>query len=155
MKEDDLMIDASKIHLLAIKVFKSLLETTEDFLNQPEKVTAYNFGVDQDFATNPEDGIVRLRLYFKLEGYKAEQQPCGIEAEYGIEFHFQIDDFRDFVQEEEGEIKVHAMMGSTLTGIAYSTSRGIIMERMQGTFFDEVILPVIDPFSVLQKESKN
>lgn len=45
-------------------------------------------------------------------------------------------------------------MGATLLGIAFSTARGIIFERTRGTFFDGVILPVVDPFKVLEEKYK-
>lgn len=46
-------------------------------------------------------------------------------------------------------MQIDAALGATLLGTAYSTARGIIFERTRGTYFDGVILPVIDPFKVL------
>ncbi len=34
-------------------------------------------------------------------------------------------------------------------GITYSTGRGIVLERMQDTFFEGAILPVINPYEAL------
>ena len=45
-----------------------------------------------------------------------------------------------------------AMGAAVLLGIAFSAARGIIFERTLGTFFDGVILPVVDPFKVLKAD---
>jgi hypothetical protein len=37
-------------------------------------------------------------------------------------------------------------------GIAFSTARGIVFDRTQGTFFGGVILPVIDPKKLIVEE---
>jgi len=43
-------------------------------------------------------------------------------------------------------------LAATLLGIAYSTSRGIIVEKTQNTFLGGIILPCIDPYKVLMEE---
>lgn len=47
-----------------------------------------------------------------------------------------------------------SILGTTLMGIVYSTARGIILERTQGTFFNGVILPVINPNKLIKPKSK-
>jgi hypothetical protein len=70
-----------------------------------------------------------------------------------IEFRFVVENFEDFVKvEEKDEIRIDAALAATLLAMAYSTARGIVFERTRGTFFDGVILPVIDPFNTLFTE---
>ncbi|MNY64312.1 hypothetical protein D3C86_2014030 [compost metagenome] len=48
-------------------------------------------------------------------------------------------------------ITIHPALGNALASITYSTSRGILMTRFQGTVLSDFILPVIDPNSLLEK----
>ena len=95
--------------------------------------------------------MARFRLFITVNGMDEQQnKPLGLKVDYGIEYHFKVDNFQDMLhQTPDGDIEIDQELGVTLLSIAYSTSRGIILERTQGTFFEGVILPVIDPFKVL------
>ena len=62
---------------------------------------------------------------------------------------FKVENLIDFLDKVETEDKprynIDGGLGSTLVSIAYSTVRGIIFTRTQGTSLGSVILPVIDP----------
>lgn len=158
MSEETRKIIPEKIHINSIKVFRSNLETSADFMEKPEKVTKFDFGFNHEIAHNIEEKRTRLRLFFNLNGIAGDMEPVdGMEAdiiaEYGIEFHFHVENFHDFFQKNGDEVLIDSFFAGTLMGIAYSTSRGIILERMQGTFFEGVILPVINPIkSVIEAE---
>lgn len=142
-----------ELHLVGINVFKSLLETSEEFMDNPQKVKAFDFGVSKNIAYNLNKEMMRYRLHFIVDAHNDDQSPLGLKAEYGIEFHFKIDNLNNFVRLKNGdEIETHIGLAATLFAIAYSTSRGIVLERMQGTYFDGVILPIIDPYKVMQED---
>jgi hypothetical protein len=48
---------------------------------------------------------------------------------------------------------LHPSLGNALASITYSTSRGILMTRFQGTALSDFILPVINPNNLLEKGS--
>lgn len=149
-------IVANKIHLFSINVFMAHLETSDKFLDNPKEIEGFDLGLAKNVAFNTEDKRIRFRLFFTLKGMDENRQPIGIEAEYGIEFHFKIDNFEEFVHTDDNDgHQIEATFAGTLMGIAYSTARGIILERIQGTFFDAVILPVIDPMKAVMDDDKN
>ncbi len=144
-----------KIHLFSINIFKANLDTSDEFLDNPRKVKAFEFGLANELAHNYEKGRARYRLFFTLDGHDAKRKPLGVKVEYGIEFHFQVDNFRDFAREKEsGEVEIDVTLGATLLSMAYSTARGIVYERTRGTFFDGVVLPVIDPYKALLEKKE-
>ncbi|GAH33667.1 unnamed protein product [marine sediment metagenome] len=88
--------------------------------------------------------------------YSQNDKELGLNGEYGIEFLFEIDNFEEFIEKNDEEkhtdgtndqedSMVSGVLGGTLMGIVYSTARGMILERTQGTYFKGVILPVINP----------
>lgn len=144
-----------KIHLVTMNIFKANLETTDDYLENPHKDASFKFGFTRNIAHNLEQGRSRFRLFFSLEAQDQEEKPLGARIEYGIEFHFLVDNFQDFIRSsKKEEVEIDASLAATLLGMAYSTARGIVFERTRGTFFDGVILPVIDPYRALVEEGK-
>ena len=58
---------------------------------------------------------------------------------------FRVDNLDDFIEPQEKGNLIDGGLGSTLISIIYSTVRGIIFTRTQGTSLGLVIIPVIDP----------
>jgi hypothetical protein len=155
MSKKNAIINPERIHLITVNIIKAHLDTSETFLENPRKIEAFEFGVARDIAHNFQEGRSRYRLFFTLNALDPNETPLGVEIEYGIEFHFYVENFKDFTrQSEEGVMQVDAALGATLLGMAYSTARGIVFERTRGTFFEGVILPVIDPFELLMEKGK-
>ncbi|MEY3369174.1 MAG: hypothetical protein RI973_2329 [Bacteroidota bacterium] len=153
MSKEKPKIVPEKIHLQAIKVFKTNLEAADDYLNNPRPVNGFEFGIAKAVSHDVENGATRFRLFFSLDALDEKSAPLGLKAEYGIEFQFRVENYSDFVRRTgEGALQVDLSLGVTLMGIAYSTARGIILEKTQGTLFGGVILPVIDPSKVLLEE---
>lgn len=149
------IINPERIHVITINIIKAHLDTSETFLENPRKIEAFEFAVAKEIAHNFQEGRSRYRLFFTLNALDPKETPLGVEIEYGIEFHFYVENFKDFIrQSEEGVVQIDAALGATLLGMAYSTARGIVFERTRGTFFEGVILPVIDPFELLLEKKK-
>ena len=62
---------------------------------------------------------------------------------------------RDFISYEENkeDYTIDSQLGATIAGISYSTARGIVLERTNGTYFNGVILPVLNPRELLEEDS--
>lgn len=65
-----------------------------------------------------------------------------------------MDDFIDQAEKPEDTVMDYMLM-ATLVGIAYSTVRGIIFTRTQGTSLNTVILPVVDPKKIIRPDEVN
>ena len=100
-------------------------------------------------ALNLDEKIVGLKHTIYIDTLNKKQEELEIRASYTHEFIFRVDNLQDFVdspeENEEKEENIDPILLGTLAGIAYSTVRGIVMNRTQGTALNAVILPVIDP----------
>ena len=147
-------IEPDKIQLLAIKVFKVHFEASEEFRSKFQEVQSYTTDAAMDSAFNFEEKQCRIRLQIKLTALDEHEKPKGLEAEYGIEFHYKIENLESFlIHEKQNRVQIESILGNTLASISYSSARGIILERMQGTYFDGVILPIIDPDDLMRSET--
>ncbi len=156
MKKGNPEIIPEKIQIVSINIIKANLDTTDEFLENQIKPDFFKFGLAQEIAYNFEESRSRCRLFLTLEACDSDDKPIGLKVEYGIEFHFHVDNLQEFVIETaDGEPQLEASIGATLLGMAYSTARGIVFERTRGTLFSGVLLPVIDPFKALMDNDKN
>ena len=144
-----------KIHLVSINIFKANLETTDEYLESPQKSSSFEFNIGHNIAHNYNEDRSRYRLFFLLNALDTGGDALGVQVEYGIEFHFIVDNLKELTKKiKDGQLQVQFDLAATLFGMAYSTARGIVFERTRGTFFDGVILPVIDPYQALLKEAE-
>lgn len=150
MKENRIIIP-DKIHVLNIKTLKGSIESTNDA--DPESIAGYRFNHLLGTGINEEDKLVGLELKVDITALNSSDEPIGINASYTHSFTFYVENLEDFLEpnEEQGKTSnIDALMVAVLVGIAYSTVRGIVFTRTQGTSLNSVILPVIDPKKMLE-----
>ncbi len=143
-------IEPEKIHILSIKTLKGKIENNEDASSSA--IVGYRYKNALAVALNLDEKIVGLKHTIYIDTLNKKQEELEIRASYTHEFIFRVDNLNDFVnvpEENEGteekEENIDPILLGTLAGIAYSTVRGIVMNRTQGTALNAVILPVIDP----------
>ncbi|MEX0995943.1 MAG: hypothetical protein WDZ45_02705 [Flavobacteriaceae bacterium] len=73
------------------------------------------------------------------------------EGHFKLVFVFQVDNLQDLTQENDDQLIVNGGLSNALASISYSTTRGILMTRFQGTILKNFILPVINPNDLLDK----
>lgn len=144
-------VDPTQIHLSGIKVIKEHLDCTEQYLDNPLPVENYVFGHDYRQSLNLDTNRLRARLFLRLKAVNLKEEDLGLDAEYGIEFHFTVDNLKDFTEpQENGSVKINGALPGTLAGIAYSTARGIVWEKLSGTAFSDIVMPVVNPVELLK-----
>jgi len=145
-------IQPELISIISIKVFKAIQTTTDEYLDNPVKPDGIEIKLGQNTAFNIENKNIRIRLNVLLEAMKNETEPIGLSGEYGLEFHLHVDNLEQFIVEKDEKMLIDRLLGGTLSGIIFSTARGIIFERTSSTFFNGVLLPVIDPNLLLDQK---
>jgi len=141
------------ITLLAVKIFKSNITASDEYINKPVKPAGAIINVGQNTAFNLEKKNIRIRLNIGLEATNSKEELIGVKGDYVIEFHLHVDNLEEFITEDGEKKLISGTLGGALSGIVYSTARGIIYERTAATPFEGVILPVIDPNLLLQKDA--
>lgn len=149
-------VDPLKIYLLSVKILKAHFEVGEELMDQSVEIGDYNVDLGSNIGFNLEDKLVRFRLNIFLSAKDKEGLDIDIKGRYCIDFTFHIENLQEFIHanEEEESFSVDDSLAATIAGISYSTSRGIILDRTQATDFNGVLLPVIDPYSLLEQEVK-
>jgi len=146
-------IDPKAITIEHIRIIHSDVTSTEQYRDNPQKLSKIEIQNKQNSAFNFQEKRMRIRLNTLLQGVDQNLEKLGVSGEFLIEFHTYVDNFDDFVIEESEEKKISGTLMSTLISIVYSTARGIIFEKLQGTYLSGCILPVINPDDLIEKQS--
>ncbi len=149
--ESQKLVIPEKIHCRAIQLVDFSIQASDAYRDNPVKHDRLTFSIAKSIAHVPKENKARYRLYFLIEALDVQDQKVGLDASIGIEFHFEIENLTENILEADGQLQINANLAATLLGMAYSTSRGIILEKTQNTFLSGVILPCIDPYAILKE----
>lgn len=144
---DKVIVNPELIHLSSVDILKARIESEFDALSVDS--TTFQFTTSFQYGFNTEKKLVRCELEIKIDK-KNEEGRIIAESSFTISFVYHIENFEDAVEEKEGGIVFDGAMAATLAGISFSTTRGMLLTRFQGTTFRDFILPVIDPKKSLE-----
>lgn len=154
MTERKTVIDPKDISIISIKVISGNIASDEDI--DTNIVTSFNTAFEVQTGLNLDQGAIRILIKIILVGIDSNDKQVDISGKYTIEFIFRIVKLESYVisrDEEKQELTMDDVLASTLMAIVYSTSRGIVLTRTQGTVLDGVVLPVIDPLQLLMAQA--
>lgn len=140
------IINPEKIHLENVDILKARINS--EFEAWSDEADEFQFSVSFTNGFNLQEKRVRCELEINVNKLSLEKKTIA-ESSFTISYVYRIEDFDAFVEEKEGGIVFNVVMAATLAGISFSTGRGILLTRFQGTIFKDFILPVIDPKKML------
>lgn len=143
-------IDPEKISMLSLKTKKGSIEEGENPISR--QINGYTFNFQVGTGMRLEEQIIGIELGIEIIAIDDSKKPIGAKGSYTHEIIFRVENLEDFIEKsEDGSVRtVDVNIISTLMGVSYSTIRGIIFTRTQGTSLGAVLLPVIDPKKLTQ-----
>ncbi len=144
------IFDPQRIKFLHVVVTQGSIVTDPEFFENPVQPVRSNIDVSASFGFNTERKLVKVDIRSSFTGISADNQPVGISGRYEIAFSMTVDGFDEFiVKGADGNDMFHHQIAVTMVGIAYSTARGIVVDRTLGTIMGGVFLPVLDANALL------
>jgi hypothetical protein len=100
----------------------------------------YYFEINYNFSAgiNPSQKKVRVIINCNISTFLNSNEKIDINGKFEIAYFFSVENLLNTGE----EIEINSDLASSLANIAYSTSRGIIYTRCQGTILQKLILPV-------------
>ncbi|TYP87018.1 hypothetical protein BC792_14110 [Sphingobacterium allocomposti] len=149
-------IDPDRIQLLEVKTVKGNIDVGDDLDNCPLAGFKTDFDVKSMFRL--EDQLVRFLFTARFHGLSKDEKPLPLTAEFTFDFLFKVEGLEEYVvdpDKKKDQFRVSSVLGHTLIAIIYSTARGIILTRTQGTVVkDGILLPVINTQKLLNLTGK-
>ena len=135
--------DIGKVDYLDIRDI-AFTYSTPDEMGIPEKEanpTQYDLEIVKMF--NMEQEILRLVFTIRLQtGLGGAKEIKGL---YTTEHLFQVSGLSGLVSKNGEQFEVNEDMDDTLTGLVYSSVRGLLHQKFNGTWFSDFILPIVKP----------
>ena len=140
---------AEEITFLEFSIIKGQIDSIEDL--NPQELLGFEVENSLRLSYNVEDKLVKADLKTDFLSVSANLEPVLAKGSYHLVFVYKVENLDKLISFlNENKIEADPLLSNTLAAITYSTSRGILMTRMQGTVFQNFILPIIDPNTLLQ-----
>lgn len=137
---------------------KFRISTLEDLgytFKKPEEsvpTDRIDFSLENSLDIDAESGTITFILTPKFTTGKRDPK---LIAELAFKVVFDVQGLEQFVDDDnEDVIELPDQLVVTLFSISYSTMRGVFYEKSRGTMAERLILPIIDPKIILQKEEE-
>jgi hypothetical protein len=143
-------IEPEKIVIREFRLVKGQIESPFDF--KISNIKLFDFKVDFNTGFNLEEGLIKADFVIEVASVSLEptQEATCV---YHFVFLFYVTDLKEHAQIAADEtIDWNPYLANAIASITYSTSRGILISRFQGTVMKDFILPVVDPNSLLQNK---
>lgn len=140
-------IKSELIQLILVRMIEGGIRTTDTFNRDSTSSISFDLALGHVPYFDVENNRIKFILWVELNGKtENEETDAGINANYEYEFYYEVKNLGDFFK--EGELEDNSIL-VTLISISYSTLRGILLERINGTIFSGIILPIVNPSKLL------
>ena len=130
------------------------IELLEFNMHQPKQPlpvqTTFHYNISLEQKTVSESKLVIIVASVQILHEDKETRLASIKASC----IFELENFADFILEDQGDMNLPEVLSTSLNSITLSTVRGLMFSALKGTFLHNAILPVIDPNSLIKKESQ-
>jgi hypothetical protein len=141
-------IQPERIVIREFRLIKGQIDSPFEF--RISNIESYGFKVDFNAGLNLDEYLIKADFIINFSTISKEK---SIEATgmYHFVFIFFLDNLSDHAAlKEDGDVDWNPYLANAIASITYSTSRGILLSRFQGTVMKDFILPVVDPNSLLE-----
>lgn len=143
-------IEPEKITIREFRLIKGQIDSPFDF--RISDIKSFDYDVDLKTSFNLDEGLVKADFIITVSSISQEPTQEAT-CTYHFVFLFHVAELKDHAQlTTEGIMDWNPYLANAIASITYSTSRGILMSRFQGTVMKDFILPVVDPNGLFDKK---
>ncbi|GGK83272.1 hypothetical protein ACD591_14165 [Rufibacter glacialis] len=145
------IIDFSKVILTEASFIEFSIKNLKPTDNRDNTVVSFNSKVITRHTFNVEEKGIKVEIEVTGQGVNQANEPAGAEATFHIGFTYFIENFEEYLihfNDSEEAIPSPVIM-IPLVGAAYSTARGMIIIKAQGTAFEGFSLPIVNAQSLI------
>lgn len=148
---DKPMFDPEKITFVEFKMIKGQVDTPEIF--DAQEVTGHQLENTLQLGFNLEDKLAKadFTVNIKTDSHgKNKQEATG---NFHLVFIYKIENLETLAKPDKNNLLIlDPALANALASITYSTARGILLTRLQGTALQNFVLPVVNANKLLRGE---
>lgn len=151
--QDKNVFDPEKIALIDYKMIKGQVDTPENF--DVSKVVGHQLDNSLQLGFNLEDKLAKADFTVSIKTNSKEQNESEASGNFHLIFIYRIENLEELAMPEKNKrLNLNPRLANALSSVTYSTSRGILLTRLQGTALQNFILPIINPNNLLNNKLK-
>lgn len=132
-----------KISLERVDILKAQFES--DFETLLLESDELGYSLDYKSVENFQENEIRSELEVTVVKYKEGTEIVLAKAVFKLSFLYKIENLYHLTVQKGANKQIDGGLAATLAGISYSTARGVLLTRFQGTAFRDFILPIVNP----------
>jgi hypothetical protein len=137
-----------KINLIDFKMKRGQVDTPENF--DLSKIDGYDSDSSLRLGFNLKDKIARVDLMTNIKTLSAGHDGNETKGNFHLVYFYHIENLDELATMlDDHTIDLNPFLANALASVTYSTSRGVLLTRLQGTTLQNFILPIIDPNQLL------
>lgn len=149
--QDKIVFDPEKIALIDFKMIKGQVDTPENF--EINKVIGHQLDNSFKLVFNLEDKLAKADYIANVKTKSGDENKEEASGYFHLIFIYHIENLEELaLQDKKKRLNIDPILINALSSVTYSTSRGILLTRLQGTALQNFILPIINPNSLLQNK---
>lgn len=148
---DKPMFDPEKITFVEFKMIKGQVDTPEFF--DAQVVTGHQLENTLQLGFNLDDKLAKadFTVNIKTDSHgKNNQEATG---NFHLVFIYKIENLETLAKPDKNNLLIlEPALANALASVTYSTARGILLTRLQGTALQNFVLPVVNANKLLRGE---
>lgn len=140
-----------KINLVDCKIIKAQVDMPENFdLN---KVAGYKLDNTLQLGFNLEDKLAKADFIINIQSDSKGDNEFEASGDFHLVFIYRIENLAELaILDKNNRVDLNPSLANALSSVTYSTSRGILITRLQGTALQNFVLPIINPNNLLRSK---
>lgn len=148
---DNSAFDPEKIIFLDFKMTKGQVDTPEDF--EITKVDGHQLDYSMELSFNLDDKLAKADFIVSIKTDSKGKNPKEASGNFHLVYFYKVENLELLSKlTKKNELDINPLLGNALSSVTYSTSRGILLTRLQGTSLQNCVLPIINPNKLLHNK---
>ena len=149
--QDKNIFDPEKIALIDFKMIKGQVDTPENF--DISKVVGHQLDNSLQLGFNLDDKLAKADFTVSVKTDSKGENETEATGNFHLIFIYRIENLEELATPEKNKrLNLHPGLANALSSVTYSTSRGILLTRLQGTALQNFVLPIINPNNLLHNK---
>ncbi len=146
--QDKIDFDPEKSALIDFKMIKGQADTPEIF--DTYKVIGHKLDNTLQLGFNLEEKLAKATFKVSVMTDSKGGNECEASGNFHLIFIYRIENLEELAFPEKNKrLYLNPALTNALSSVTYSTSRGILLTRLQGTALQHFVLPIINPNNLL------
>lgn len=147
---DKHVFESEKMSLVDFKMIKGQINTPEIF--DITSVSGHRLESNLEFGFSLIDRLAKADFSVQIKTESVDKNEAS--GHFHFVFIYRVENLEELaIQRENEKIELHPALANALASVTYSTSRGILLTRLQGTALQNFVLPIVNPNSLFHRKN--